>query len=293
LMMTTGRLALLQMIAALASSAASSSDAQPFTLAPSNADSAAVTSNDANASTQTPAPIIFHRMVPDGGQEKWSGYIRSWDRLLNQTTEDGQPRWQVKEHRDSDFRAILELAVPHLVDRIMAFHHPVEINDVSRYAALYHYGGVYADLDVELLSPEVFAQAARTADVIFPHEKTRLMGQSIMISPQPRNPFWLKLIEYITEQYNADCYTPFNTGPDAVTTYWNSVCGQHFEQHLTDPSATPRVVVADGLMDGPVTVHHQSGSWRGVDSAQAHIATCPQKWASTLDAKCGAVRQLG
>jgi hypothetical protein len=200
LMMTTGRLALLQMIAALASSAASSSDAQPFTLAPSNADSAAVTSNDANASTQTPAPIIFHRMVPDGGQEKWSGYIRSWDRLLNQTTEDGQPRWQVKEHRDSDFRAILELAVPHLVDRIMAFHHPVEINDVSRYAALYHYGGVYADLDVELLSPEVFAQAARTADVIFPHEKTRLMGQSIMISPQPRNPFWLKLIEYITEQ---------------------------------------------------------------------------------------------
>jgi hypothetical protein len=94
----------------------------------------------------------------------------------------------------------------------------------------------------------------------------RLVGQSILISP-PNQPFWKQLAHRLVEDYNASCYETMNTGPDAITRIWNEQCSR--DQAVAAPRVPVRhaldtrgVLLMDGLIAGPVTFHHITGSWR-------------------------------
>lgn len=90
--------------------------------------------------------------------------------------------------------------------------------------------------------------------VILPFERDRLVGQSIMVSPTRRHVFWKRLIDWLVDTYDPHCYEPTNTGPDAVTTFWNKFCGEF------NASGTPSYVkIAYGFSARLRTDHVSNG----------------------------------
>ena len=232
---------------------------------------------------------MLHRMAPNGDLTMWSSCMASWTKLLDRGDRAlGWHRsWEQRIWHDDDLAPLLHSILPQHADRIMAMRAPVERNDMARYAILYRYGGVYADLDMKLLRSSLFSHAASGQHITLPFEKGRLVGQSIMLAPAPQHAFWMKLIDWLVEHYDPACYEPLNTGPDAVTIFWNTVC--------TEWSTS--VIVADGFMTGKTTYHMATGSWTRVGDSVQHrirsVTACPHKTFAHYDlAKCGTPRSL-
>ena len=82
-----------------------------------------------------------------------------------------------------------------------------------------------------------------------------LLGQSIMISPKGLQ-VWLDLMKYLVQHYRKDGYETLNTGPDGVTAFFNrkGSCERY------------RTKAILGLLQGPFSVHHATGSWRTASS---------------------------
>jgi hypothetical protein len=185
--------------------------------------------------------IRVHRLAPRSGGQ-WAAWSHSWPQLgVRQTV------W-----RDDDIPKLVRQAFPSLAAAILSMRAKIERVDMARLAIMYLHGGVYADLDQELLSPALLHCIVALNRIVLPFEVGRLIGQSILISP-PRRPFWRQLATRLVRGYNGSCYEPMNTGPDAITRVWN------------EESCSPvvrGVLLMDGLLDGPVVRHHITGSWR-------------------------------
>jgi len=179
------------------------------------------------------APITVHLLAP-ADTTRWSRWLHSWQVAQG---------FEVRLWHDEDLPPIVREVASKHATRILAFRTPVELYDVARYCILWKYGGIYADLDVELRSGRVqllrqladYALAQQT--VLLPLEKQQV-GQCFMISPA-RHPFWLDLINAIVAAYDPACYEPTNTGPGAVTIAYNELCLRHQYNGHTRPSEMP------------------------------------------------------
>ena len=123
------------------------------------------------------------------------------------------------------------------------------------------------------------------------------MGQSVLASPK-RHPFWLGLLRFLVERYDRRCYAPSNTGPDAVTEYFNErIC----PSGGADRAMAVNVSIEDGLVRGPIAKHWGTGSWRkrGITSGQAVLGNefgrCPRtrtgRRFAALDLRCDGLRR--
>jgi len=232
----------------------------------------------------------LHRLAPHN-VSRWARWMRSWQAA------GAERLWH-----DEDIEPMVRAVVPQHAERILAMRSPVERNDMVRYAILWKYGGVYADLDIELRAAtrlhRLVSYAMEHSAVLLPTEtmfaptgRMRQAGQCLMVS-SPRHPFWLALIDELVGSYNASCYEPTNTGPGAITLAYNRLC-HNFS------GVTP----LDELMEGStkVTMHHPTGSWREV-GARSRFASkgemydhykrsCPQRQTWTgIAASCRARR---
>eukprot|EP00475_Leptophrys_vorax_P032367 TRINITY_DN4982_c0_g2_i2.p1 TRINITY_DN4982_c0_g2~~TRINITY_DN4982_c0_g2_i2.p1 ORF type:complete len:390 (+),score=73.32 TRINITY_DN4982_c0_g2_i2:100-1170(+) len=98
----------------------------------------------------------------------------------------------------------------------------VVLADYARYAYLYVYGGVYADIDFECLKP--FAPLAQSFDLFLSSEPTdqtmALSGKpqiacNAIMGSRPMHPFWLKVLNRIKSSVDKnDCRDPVDcSGP--------------------------------------------------------------------------------
>ena len=99
-----------------------------------------------NTSELTSIPRILHQtwdkqLVPKDFRE----WIKSWMRL--------HPRWEYYFWTEADVRLLLVQHYPDYVSMYDGYKGSIFRSDAMRYFVLYHYGGVYADLDVEALQP--------------------------------------------------------------------------------------------------------------------------------------------
>lgn len=120
-------------------------------------------------------------------------YIESW-RVHN-------PGWGYKMWNDTAALSFLEEEYPWFHKHIENFKSGVEKADILRYFILYHFGGVYADLDMECLRPwePLLARHDRSMQCALgaePHahakkqgERNLLLCNALMISA-PKHPFW-------------------------------------------------------------------------------------------------------
>ena len=142
--------------------------------------------------------------------------------------------WRHRLWTDDENRALWAAHFPELLDVYDGYARPVQRADATRLLYMHVHGGVYADLDIQLLSTDRLRQLLSTDKVYLPFEKGRLVGQSIIVSPA-RHPFLLAIATKMVSQYDSRCYETMNTGPDKLTWLWNDMC------HAVDPrSFTPK-----------------------------------------------------
>lgn len=145
-------------------------------------------------------------------QRRWRDFARSWK----------QPGIVQRAYSLQAALQVVKEVVPHLAATFLGFQADIERSDFARYAILYRDGGVYSDLDQELWDALRLQGLANSGLVVLPvevYQSAGLLAQAIMISP-PRHAFWLELMQYIARNYRRRCSPPENTGPVALTNFF-------------------------------------------------------------------------
>ena len=214
----------------------------------------------------------FHQILPPDSS-KYTAWIKSWDAI------DFDIR---AVYGDDDLkRVVMDLGSDKLFRAWSSMARTIEKVDFARYAILYLYGGIYADADQELVNPKDLQSMMEWNTIVLPFEKggswnTHQVGQAIMISPYPKHPFWLDLMEYMVSKYNSSCNVLLNTGPLAMTNFWNEN-GENASSWRNN-GVVRLTRLLDGRMDpttynSSVTIHHMGGSWVSTDH-NAQLVAC-------------------
>ena len=121
---------------------------------------------------------------------------------------------------DNDNRTFIETHYPWFLERYDSYQHMIQRADAVRYFYLYHYGGVYVDMDFECIkSFDDILQMENENDVIlgrmgdaekYQHEHN--IPNAIMIS-KPRETFWICAFFCLLKANPADHRAEYTTGP--------------------------------------------------------------------------------
>lgn len=158
-------------------------------------------------STLAQVPRIIHQtwktrdLIP-----KWIALQQSWKKY--------HPDWEYRFTTDEDNRKLFAEYYPEFLPTYDAY--PLDINraEVYRYLAMYHYGGVYVDMDFEALRP--IDDLLRDQQILFGFEpashhsaymvQTRGLKQIVcnaFLASVPRHPFWEHLQKLLIENRHA------------------------------------------------------------------------------------------
>ena len=165
-------------------------------------------------------PRILHQSWKvDSPPQKLRSYVGSW--------QERQPDWEYKLHTDVANAELVVERYPWLASLFLSLS-GIQRADVSRLLYMHAYGGVYADLDVELLQPmqPLFDRLCETSN------SSAIIGQeplahSVLLESKPRqvcnavlvsargHPFWLWALQQIMSGFDAnhDSDPVGSTGP--------------------------------------------------------------------------------
>lgn len=73
--------------------------------------------------------------------EDWKDTPRHW--------QEAHPDWEYKFWTDKSARDFIEKEYPWFLESFDSYIHPIQRADAIRYFALYHFGGIYADMDLQ------------------------------------------------------------------------------------------------------------------------------------------------
>jgi len=164
-------------------------------------------------------PRILHQTwkthdLPDYFQK----YSDEWSRM--------HPEFEHRIYNDQDLREVVEKHFPQYLTLYDNFPKQIFRVDFARYAILYVYGGIYADLDTRPLKRvDKLLALERIVLGEEPREHSRriygrnmVICNAFMISP-PQQPFWLRLMEFIQTSTAVDGPSDVVsvTGPMAIT----------------------------------------------------------------------------
>lgn len=152
------------------------------------------------------------------------------------------PDYQHPLYDDADLRNIIQTHFPRYLSSYDSFTQNIERVDFARPALLYLYGGVYADLDTEpLRNIDVWLQQGKVVLGREPLEHSRgLYGREVVlcnafiISP-PRQQVWLDFMDYIVAHYEPYYKPVENTGPMALTKFYEAHPDKFSNTVITDP----------------------------------------------------------
>eukprot|EP00475_Leptophrys_vorax_P032366 TRINITY_DN4982_c0_g2_i1.p1 TRINITY_DN4982_c0_g2~~TRINITY_DN4982_c0_g2_i1.p1 ORF type:complete len:358 (+),score=65.72 TRINITY_DN4982_c0_g2_i1:42-1115(+) len=215
---------------------------------------AAASSDDNSNSSARPAsavtrtyiiPPIIHQSwksteVPshtsaEGHDYPYRKWIRSWP-LMNEG-------WAYMFWTDDDNNRLFETnPLLETFRESYARHGGVLQADYARYAYLYVYGGVYADIDFECLKP--FAPLAESFDLFLSSEPTdqtmalsnkpQIACNAIMGS-RPMHPFWLKVLNTIKDKIDRnDCGDPVDcSGPRMLQKVYENYVSESWDEPVS------------------------------------------------------------
>jgi len=157
------------------------------------------------------------------------------------------PGWSHPLLDDEDNRKLVQKYFPQYLDDYDGFTKNIERVDFARYVMMYC-GGVYADLDTHpLKSIDKWMTTNKIVLGREPLEHARkIYGREIVIcnafilSP-PKLEFWSLLLEWIVDHYEHNYDAVYNTGPMAITLF--------FEAH---PEAFEDVIITDPCVFYPL-----------------------------------------
>ncbi len=176
---------------------------------------------------QRPIPKRIHRTwkttdVPNKFLKEWNNCIR-----LN-------PGYNVTLWTDKDLEDFIHKNYPWFLSTYQSYAYPIERVDAARYFLMYHYGGIYLDMDVDCKAPfdEMFKNLSKMnhVDVITGAAQGGGMTNSFFAN-KARHPFLYLLIRLLISS-NGWYLTPYfsvllSTGPMFMTKiYYKYPCKQ-------------------------------------------------------------------
>lgn len=212
-----------------------------------------------------PVPSIIHQTwknynVPD----HWKNYVDKVKAL--------HPNWQYMLWTDDDNNAFVKEEFPQFYPVFQAFEKNIMRADVIRYLIMYKIGGLYLDLDYEMLTPFQYSDK----DLVLPlsrefvlGDKRDLLGNCIFASA-PGHIFWKNVIDNLKKmppRVNNYMDVLGATGPAFLTRIFNEgkysdACLPHrMVFHPPNPSNHYEYIeiLQNGVSQG---IHHASGSWK-------------------------------
>ena len=182
------------------------------------------------------------------------------------------PEWEYRLWSDKDNDLFVKTEFPAFYDIFNGFSKNIMRADVIRYLIMYKLGGVYLDLDYEMLQPFDF----NGHPVVLPMNRSVSFGDpqdaigNCIFASVPGHPFWKDVIEDL--QNNPPVVNDYPevidaTGPGLLTRIFYS--GNYEDVGTPDriyyhpPTPNRRKSVAKIKANGvSIGIHHPWGSWR-------------------------------
>ena len=175
-----------------------------------------------NASTTSKLPRIIHQTskLPRIIHQTWSSYSvpRSFITWIHSWLKHN-PDWEYWFWTDEEIDTLLALKYPELRSVFRDEYQGIQRGDAIRYLAMYEFGGVYADLDMECRKPldylasgyDCFLSEENYEHVtLLYHRKEPIIINCIM-GCRPKHPFYKRVIEGLPRSKMTDVLT--STGP--------------------------------------------------------------------------------
>lgn len=116
------------------------------------------------------------------------------------------PHWKHVVMSDADNLHFVESHFPHLKDFYVGLKYGIQRSDVIRYMWLFIHGGVYMDLDIEILAEldELFPGNPGDECLYLLKAPRNFAGHytNFFMASSPRHPFWLRVLEECTKPIN-------------------------------------------------------------------------------------------
>jgi mannosyltransferase OCH1-like enzyme len=196
------------------------------------------------------------------------------------------PRWNYIFFDDDDIIHFMKSTTPEYYETFLNLSGKIQQIDFFRYVAIYYYGGMYLDLDIDIINAFddidyekcIFPiESKNPVDEILVSQSVSLIGNYAFYAPK-RHPFLKNIIENIVNQRipnetiltaqknhtddSRDVYVYYRTGPILVSQ-------TYVDFGLADDSVM--LIAPEPYMDncfGKYGYHRCYGSWRHAHSTQ-------------------------
>jgi len=140
-------------------------------------------------------PKMIHQTAPSD-RSRWPV---SWSECMETVMRAfPSPEYRYVMWTDEDLDHLARTRFPWFYPIFRDFPSPIYRADAGRYMILYEYGGIYLDMDMEVLR-NFYAtlESDRVSLVESPFPNIEKVQNSLMASP-PRHPFWLEVLREIS-----------------------------------------------------------------------------------------------
>jgi len=212
-------------------------------------------------------------MIPQIIHQTWKTHDipKKWLPFANQV-KDLNPDWEYKLWTDVDNDDFVKSEYPDFYENFKGFSRGIMRADVIRYLIMYKLGGVYLDLDYEMLQPFDFGSHS----IVLPKNRSIAYGDkqdtlgNCIFASEPRHQFWADVISDLKD--NPPIVTDYSqiidaTGPGLLTRIYND--HDYKDIYTPDrliyhpPSPNNRRDIKK-IKDNGVSlgIHHPWGSWK-------------------------------
>lgn len=209
--------------------------------------------------------------------------------------------WEYKFWTDDDLEEFIKTNYREFYSFYCNYPHQIQRVDAARYFIMYHFGGIYADLDMQCLVPFDTLIQQYTGVVLgeenqMHHDSKMRIGNAIIIS-EPHAPFWEHVFRELMGRAGES--DPESVGSTLVTTgpsmlhevYRKHSDGVHvmksnifYPKPWSLPSKdTPLALASRSDFPRSWSVHHWAGTWRhepkrcNVNGLSYYISREPRK----------------
>jgi mannosyltransferase OCH1-like enzyme len=177
-------------------------------------------------------PHILHRMWLNDSHSDTIDGIGIYD-AFNKTFEKHNPEMNIMQWRNADVKTLWEAECLKPYIDLYESVSLIEKCDLTRYAIMYLYGGVYVDLNTECISP--LSPVLSIMPLILVKEPSEHEGKFSLLSNSflascSGHPFWLSLLAKIKQYYydhedpaTKRFFVTYNTGPAAFYKHATSI----------------------------------------------------------------------
>lgn len=212
-----------------------------------------------------PIPKIVHLTWKDKSiPEKWKRCVASWKKT--------NPDWEIRLWTDADNRAYIQGNYPDFLGTFDGYIYPIQRADAIRYFLLRDFGGIYADMDIEILgSMNTYFDHAEGDAFLVQSGNVPVFTNCFMAS-KPGARFWDEVIERLRKPrvpwyaFTKHFIVMYSTGPLMLNRVANE--SKHIIQLLPKTVFMSYSIAdeSDVVKPRAILKNLNEGSWNSLDS---------------------------